>query len=158
MSKKMIIILSIVVAIVILGAIACLSFANHRGGRCNKGYHNRGKHNRGSYEMSERNYDSGYGHRGYNNNNKMYYDDMTVEEQTQYDALYEKFVPQMNALRDKIIDQRNMIDSERSKTTPDIAKINNAIDESSKFDAEMSKLRVEYSIEMEKLFPRDRNY
>lgn len=155
MKKKTIIILGIIVVIVILGAIACISFANHRGGR---GYHNRGGHRGSSYNMSEKNYDRGYGHKDYNNNNRTYYDDMTVEEKTQYDALYEEFVPQMDALRDKIIDQRNILNTEHSKTTPDITKINNAIDASSKLDAEMSKLRVAYSIEMDKLFPRDRNY
>jgi len=166
MSKKIFMALSMIVVFAVASSVVygCGRgngrYHNNGGGHGNGGYHNNGG-GRGndSYDRNggHMGYNNGsYGHMGYNNGSSSY-NNMTVEEKTKYDALYNEYTPKMDTLRDKMVDQRSIINTEYSKTNPDLATINKAIDKSSEFSAEMRKLRVAYSIEMQKLFPRNNN-
>ncbi len=162
MTKKIFMALSMIVVFAVSGSVVYAYNGGHGGGRhgggCGGrgGYHNNGggRGHNGSYDRND-----GYGHRN-GRNGSYYYNNMTAEDKAKYDALYEEYTPKMNTLRDQMIDQRNIINAEYSKTTPNLDTINSAIDERSKLSAERSKLRAEYSIEMQKLFPdnNNRNY
>ena len=165
MTKKIFMALSMIVVFAVSGSVVYGYNGGHNGGGHGNGNgHGNGcggrnngggrGHGNGSYDRND-----GYGHRN-GGNGSYYYDNMTAEDKAKYDALYEEYTPKMNTLRDQMIDQKNIINSEYSKTAPNLDAINNAIDESSKLSAEMRKLRAAHSIEMQKLFPdnNNRNY
>jgi len=156
MSKKMFMALSMMVVFAVSGSVV-YGYGHGNGcggGRGNGGYHNNGGGRGNGGHMG---YNNGRnGHMGYNNGSS-YYNNMTAEEKTKYDALYNEYTPKMDTLRDQMVDQRRIVNTEYSKTTPDLSTINKAIDKSSELSAEMRKLRAAYSIEMQKLFPRNNN-
>ena len=161
MTKKIFMALSMIVVFAVSGSTVYAYNGGHGGG--NGGRHGGGcgggRGHNGSYDRNDNNNrNDGYGHR--NGRNSSYYNNMTVEEKAKYDALSQEYTPKMDILRDKMIDQKTIINSEYSKTTPNLDTINSAIDERSKLSAEMSKLRAAYSIEMQKLFPdnNSKNY
>lgn len=142
MTKKMFFVLGLIAVLGISSAVV-YGRGGHRGG--------------GNHGGCNRSYDDSYGHNN-GRNNRNYTSNMTTEEREKYDTLYEKYVPQMENIRSEITVQNSIIRAERVKSNPDIGKINAAIDAESKLSADLSKIRVEYSIEMDKLFPRNRNY
>lgn len=82
---------------------------------------------------------------------------MTKNQLKQYDALYEKYSPRMDKIIKAMGIQTDIITVERVKAEPDMAKINKAIDAESMLMAELNKIRIEYSIEIDRLFPKNRN-
>lgn len=87
----------------------------------------------------------GYG-RGYYNNN------LTQEQRDEIKAIHDKYFPQIDTLRKEIFTQNENIAIEMRKENPDQNTINAAIDARSKASADLSKLRTQCYLEIDKVY------
>ena len=88
-------------------------------------------------------YGRGYGY--YNNN-------LTQEQIDEIRAIHDKYFPQMDTLRREIFNQNETIAVEMRKENPDQNAINAAIDARSKASADLSKLRTQCYLEIDKVY------
>ena len=139
-NKKAVILISI--AIMVLGSASV--FAQYGRGYGNGMGYGRGYGNGMGYGRGcGYGYGRGYGY--YNNN-------LTQEQIDEIRAIHDKYFPQMDTLRREIFNQNETIAVEMRKENPDQNAINAAIDARSKASADLSKLRTQCYLEIDKVY------
>lgn len=150
MNKKIIIISSIALVLVLTSGLFAYNMHGERG------------HMRKSYYGKNTGYNGGCYGRNYNDRNSCgnfeggrysgYYNgDLKDEDISKIQALEEKYGTQINTLKTEIYNQIQAIRLEMTKDNPNQNFINSAIDAKTKAEASLQKLMMEYRLEMRKI-------
>lgn len=142
MNKKIIIVSSLVLALVLASGVFAYNMHGDRGHM--KGYYNDRGMGRNCYDRKE-----SYDRKGCGGYGRNYYGSALKDEDiSKIQALEEKYRPQINTLKTEIYNQRQAIRLEMTKEKPNQNAINSAIDAKNKAESSLEKLMSEYRIQM----------